>query len=86
MATLSLPDLELNYHRWGRGFPLVLVHGWPEWSAIWRRLMPLLTGVFTRVKLQITVGAGYLVHLEWPDQSTEHIIRFSNPLTTEAQL
>ena len=85
MATFSLPDLELNYHRWGRGFPLVLVHGWPEWSAIWHQLTPLLTDVFTRVELQIAAGTGHFVHWEWPDQSAEHIIWFFTPLTTEAQ-
>ena len=69
MATLSFPDLELNYRRWSRGFPLVLVNGWFECSAIWRRLTPLLTDFFTRVELQIAAGTGHFVHWEWPDQS-----------------
>lgn len=43
MKQLTLPDLDLAYRDEGDGPPLVLLHGWPERSAIWERLIPLLT-------------------------------------------
>lgn len=42
VPSLALPDLDLAYRDEGTGPPLVLLHGWPEWSAIWRRLIPAL--------------------------------------------
>lgn len=42
MPSLTLPDLQLAYRRQGSGPPLVLLHGWPEWSAVWRRNIPAL--------------------------------------------
>ena len=46
MPILDLPDLQLAYHRMGAGPPLVFLHGWPEWSGIWRRNMPALSERF----------------------------------------
>lgn len=46
MNRLVLPDLDLAYRREGSGPPLVLLHGWPEWSAIWRRVIPGLAERF----------------------------------------
>lgn len=43
---LALPGLDLAYLEAGEGFPLVLLHGWPEWSAVYRRLLPLLAPRF----------------------------------------
>lgn len=43
---LELPDLRLAYSRDGAGPPLVFLHGWPEWSAIWRRNLPELAKRF----------------------------------------
>ncbi|MEM7190205.1 MAG: alpha/beta hydrolase [Pseudomonadota bacterium] len=46
MPTLNLPDLSLNYRRAGSGFPLILIHGWPEWSEVWRHNIPVLAQDF----------------------------------------
>ncbi len=46
MQHLKLPDLDLAYRREGSGPPLVLLHGWPEWSAVWRRNLPVLAERF----------------------------------------
>lgn len=46
MTVLELPDLKLAYLREGEGPPLVFLHGWPEWSAIWRRNLPALSERF----------------------------------------
>lgn len=46
MAVLELPDLSLAYHREGGGPPLILLHGWPEWSAVWERCIPGLAAQF----------------------------------------
>ena len=46
MAVLELPDLRLSYQRAGSGLPLVLLHGWPEWSGIWRHNLPALAENF----------------------------------------
>jgi pimeloyl-ACP methyl ester carboxylesterase len=35
------------HDRLGRGAPLVLVHGTPSWSYLWRRVAPLLAADFT---------------------------------------
>jgi pimeloyl-ACP methyl ester carboxylesterase len=35
------------HDRLGRGAPLVLVHGTPSWSFLWRRVAPLLAADFT---------------------------------------
>jgi pimeloyl-ACP methyl ester carboxylesterase len=46
MPTLELSDLTVVYERRGEGMPLVLLHGWPEWSSVWAKLMPLLADRF----------------------------------------
>jgi len=42
MAYLDLPDLRLHYRRQGSGPPLLFLHGWPEWSGVWRKNLPVL--------------------------------------------
>lgn len=46
MAILQRDDLTLSYQHAGRGLPLVFLHGWPEWSAIWRYNLPQLANDF----------------------------------------
>lgn len=46
MPHLDLPDLHLNYTRQGEGPPLILLHGWPEWSGVWRKVVPALAREF----------------------------------------
>lgn len=46
MNFLDLPDLRLHYLRQGSGPPLILLHGWPEWSGVWRRNLPVLAEIF----------------------------------------
>jgi pimeloyl-ACP methyl ester carboxylesterase len=46
METLDLPDLSLVYRREGSGAPLLFLHGWPEWSGVWRRNLPVLSREF----------------------------------------
>ena len=41
--------VRLHYLRAGRGPTLVLLHGWPEWSHVWRPVMSLLAGDFDLV-------------------------------------
>ena len=38
--------IRLHYLRSGSGQPLVLLHGWPEWSHIWRPVMSRLANEF----------------------------------------
>lgn len=40
-------DLRLHCLQAGRGTPLVLLHGWPEWSHAWRPVMTRLADRFT---------------------------------------
>ncbi|NQW08368.1 MAG: alpha/beta hydrolase [Alphaproteobacteria bacterium] len=46
MEFLDLPDIKIAYRREGAGPPLVFLHGWPEWSGIWRRNLPVLRDRF----------------------------------------
>jgi len=43
---LTVNGVRLHYWREGRGRPLILLHGWPEFCRTWRRLIPLLEGEF----------------------------------------
>lgn len=46
MDYIDLADLRIAYRRQGKGPPLVFLHGWPEWSAVWRRNLPVLAERF----------------------------------------
>lgn len=43
---VKLPGLQMHFVRQGSGFPLVLLHGWPEFWYTWRKNMPVLAGRF----------------------------------------
>jgi pimeloyl-ACP methyl ester carboxylesterase len=38
--------IRIHYVRHGSGFPLVLLHGWPEFWYTWRKNIPVLAGEF----------------------------------------
>lgn len=48
-ACAEVNGIRLNYVRMGKGPLVMLVHGFPETSYCWRKVMPLLSGHFTVV-------------------------------------
>ena len=38
--------INIHYLREGRGPPLILVHGWPEFCAVWQPVMAILPDRF----------------------------------------
>jgi pimeloyl-ACP methyl ester carboxylesterase len=45
-SKLPVEDLIINVARFGRGRPLLLLHGWPEFWIVWRPVMELLGDAF----------------------------------------
>lgn len=43
---IRVNDLDLHYVREGSGFPLFLIHGWPEYWRVWRKNIPVLADSF----------------------------------------
>ena len=43
---IRVGDLHINVARYGRGRPLLLLHGWPEFWLVWRPIMELLGDEF----------------------------------------
>ncbi|MGB7337583.1 MAG: alpha/beta fold hydrolase [Phototrophicaceae bacterium] len=41
-ATLEIQDLQVHYLTAGQGEPVLLVHGWPTSSYLWRDIIPIL--------------------------------------------
>jgi haloacetate dehalogenase len=39
--------LRIAYERVGSGFPILLLHGWPQSRLMWRKVIPLLSDRFT---------------------------------------
>jgi pimeloyl-ACP methyl ester carboxylesterase len=39
---VQVGDLRFNVARFGRGIPLLLLHGWPEFWLVWRPIMEQL--------------------------------------------
>ena len=44
---LVVNGVRLHFRRTGTGEPLFLLHGWPQTSHAWRKVMPLLASQFT---------------------------------------
>jgi haloalkane dehalogenase len=44
MATLDVDGLRLHYEDDGDGAPILLLHGEPTWSYLWRKVVPQLPG------------------------------------------
>ena len=42
----DLSEVRMHYVTSGRGYPLVLLHGWPQTWYEWRKVIPLLNGTF----------------------------------------
>ncbi|ACM28812.1 alpha/beta hydrolase [Rhizobium rhizogenes] len=45
--TVRVKDIRMHYVRAGKGEPLVLLHGWPQNWASWKRIIPVLSDHFT---------------------------------------
>ena len=45
--------IEVHYVRHGRGMPLVLLHGWPEFWYVYRKNVPALAGRFDVIVLDL---------------------------------
>lgn len=57
--TLRVGDMRFAYHRAGRGgTPVMLLHGWPQTSWAWRRVVPLLSPTFDVIVPDLP-GFGY---------------------------
>jgi len=42
----DLGDVRLHYVTWGQGFPVVLLHGWPQSCYEWRHVLPGLAAKY----------------------------------------
>ncbi|HEY3238578.1 MAG TPA: alpha/beta hydrolase [Acidimicrobiia bacterium] len=45
-GSVHLPDVDIHYVRQGHGTPLVLLHGWPEFWRVWRKVIEPLSRRF----------------------------------------
>ena len=43
---LDTTELKIHYVRAGKGEPVILLHGWPEFAATWKHNLPELAGHF----------------------------------------
>lgn len=39
---INIGGINVNYYEAGKGTPLILLHGWPQTSYIWRKVIPAL--------------------------------------------
>jgi pimeloyl-ACP methyl ester carboxylesterase len=69
--TITANGITMHYLRSGAGLPLILLHGWPEWSYVWRKnigplatqfdiIAPDLRGFGRSDKPPLAAGADYL--------------------------
>lgn len=40
---LILDEIEIAYHQEGEGEVIILLHGWPQTSYMWRKVIPILS-------------------------------------------
>ncbi|MEU6076220.1 alpha/beta hydrolase [Micromonospora sp. NPDC047074] len=63
-GNVTVDGASLRYTRAGTGTPLVLLHGWPQTSRIWHKVLPALAGQHTVITFDLpglgasTVPAG----------------------------
>lgn len=50
-------NIQIHYRIGGTGFPLILLHGWPQHSLMWHTIAPLLAEQFTVIAPDLR-GAG----------------------------
>ncbi len=62
---IDVGHARLAHHCLGQGPDVVLIYGWPVYSATWRNVAPLLARHY-RVHLLDLPGTG---HSEWDDNS-----------------
>ena len=44
MAWVDVNGIDIHYLHEGKGAPLVLLHGWPEFCGVWEQCMAALLG------------------------------------------
>ncbi len=57
VGTCTIDGYGLNYHEQGEGEPVLLVHGITTYSFIWRKVVPLLTGNYRVIAVDL-LGCG----------------------------
>lgn len=45
-TTVETDELRINYARAGKGFPIIFLHGWPEFNRAWMHALPVLAERF----------------------------------------
>ena len=45
-TTVETGELSINYARAGKGFPVIFLHGWPEFNRTWLHALPALAERF----------------------------------------
>ena len=66
---LDTPKGKLHYHVAGDGPPLLLLHGYPQTSAMWHRVAPALAGRFTVVAADLRGYGGSSKPPSGPDHA-----------------
>ncbi|XPV70454.1 MAG: alpha/beta fold hydrolase [Halarcobacter sp.] len=50
---LILDEIEIAYHQEGEGEVIILLHGWPQTSYMWRKVIPILSKNFRVIALDL---------------------------------
>ncbi len=62
--------LNMHYLRAGQGDPLVLLHGWPQHSLMWRKIMPALAERYTVIAPDLRGAGGSSITASGYDKRT----------------
>lgn len=62
--------LNIHYLRAGQGKPLVLVHGWPQHSLMWRKIIPALAERYTVIAPDLRGAGGSSITANGYDKRT----------------
>jgi pimeloyl-ACP methyl ester carboxylesterase len=74
--TIRANGASLHAVRTGRGGPLLLLHGWPEFWLTWLPVMDRLGESFQSLDLSPFEGVGHFPHREVPDRAAAEISGF----------